>query len=106
MNLDFKHGSSHQSHQCSSNIYVATSDNKTVISFVSRLRARNTWRIVNLSRAISSLSYAFSVIMNLWPGIQRPFYTPIWWHGREEGGELFQYFMTPQQEQLWSNELE
>lgn len=40
-NLDFKHGFGHQSHQCSSNIYVTTFDNKTVISFVPGLRARN-----------------------------------------------------------------
>lgn len=75
-NLDFKHGFGHQSHQCSSNIYVTTFDNKTVISFVPGLRARNIYRIVNLSQAISSLSYAFSV-MNLWLGIQCPFYTDI-----------------------------
>lgn len=64
LNLDFKHGLGHQSHECSSNIYVATFDNKTVISFVPGLRAWNIQRIVNLSLAISSLSYAFSV-MNL-----------------------------------------
>lgn len=75
-NLDFKHGLGHQSHQCSSNIYVATFDNKTVISFVPGLRARNIQRIVNLSRAISSLSYAFSV-MNLCGQEYYTHFTPI-----------------------------